>query len=119
MPAYNFQTQFAPAVEAGTKCSTIRPWRKDHRDPKVGATLYLYTGMRTKACRRLRTATCTAALPIEINCAQRYVILDGKRLTDAEVIKLAGIDGFTSAADFFAFFADQYGAVMCGLQITW
>lgn len=33
MPALNFQTQFAPAVERGEKCQTIRAYRKDGRNP--------------------------------------------------------------------------------------
>ncbi len=54
MPAFNFQKQFAPAVEAGDKTQTIRAKRKDGRRPEPGQTAYLYTGMRTKACRKLR-----------------------------------------------------------------
>lgn len=119
MPAYNFQTQFAPAVEAGIKRSTIRPRRKDGRQPKVGDTLYLYTGMRTKACRLLRKETCTAALPVEIRCVRGTVRLDGRLLTEAEVAQLATIDGFASAKAFFAFFRETYGFVLRGLQITW
>jgi hypothetical protein len=53
MPALNFQAQFAPLVESGAKRQTIRAYRKDGRDPEVGDKLFLFTGMRTLACRRL------------------------------------------------------------------
>ena len=53
MPALNFRAEFADAVERGEKCQTIRAYRKDGRNPKPGDTLHLYTGMRTRACRRL------------------------------------------------------------------
>ena len=48
MPALNFQKRFADLVESGEKCQTIRKCSKDGRDPKVGDTLYLYTGQRPK-----------------------------------------------------------------------
>lgn len=120
MPAYNFQSQFAALVESGAKRSTIRPWRKDGRDPKTGDTLYLYTGMRRKECRRLLTAMCLAAAPIEVNSARRYVIADtGKRLTEEQLTTLAKGDGFESVDAFFAFFAGRYGPIVCGLLINW
>ena len=39
MPAYNFQKQFAPLVESGQKCQTIR---KTNKAAKVGDTAYLH-----------------------------------------------------------------------------
>ncbi len=56
MPALNFMKQFAPLVENGEKRQTIRKVRK--HPIKVGDTLYLYTGMRTKACRKLGEVRC-------------------------------------------------------------
>jgi hypothetical protein len=56
MPAYNFQKQFAPAVERGEKLCTIR-----RKAPKVGDKAYLYTGMRTKACRPLGVGVATTS----------------------------------------------------------
>ena len=55
MPALNF-TMFVDKVESGEKRQTIRAYRKDGRDPKPGDPLYLFTGMRTTACRRLVVA---------------------------------------------------------------
>ena len=67
MPALNFKAEFAPLVESGEKRQTIRKLRKDGRDPKVGDALYLYTGMRTKKCRKLGIAPCESVQPIEID----------------------------------------------------
>ena len=52
MPAYNFQKQFAPLVESGQKRQTIRAIGK-RRHARPGESLQLYTGQRTKACRKL------------------------------------------------------------------
>jgi len=64
MPALNFKSRFAPAVELGlanplapgAKRCTIRATRKRPICP--GDRLSLYTGMRTKACRKLGEAEC-------------------------------------------------------------
>ncbi len=62
MPSLNFQARFAPLVESGEKRQTIRAYRKDGRDPKRGDKLYLFTGMRTKACRPLIVERTAASL---------------------------------------------------------
>ena len=64
MAALNFQKRFAEAVETGEKRQTIRRRRADGHDPKAGDPLYLYTGMRTKACRKLATVRCIASIAI-------------------------------------------------------
>lgn len=94
MPAYNFKAQFAPAVEAGSKLGTIRG-----RSAKVGATAYLFTGMRTKACRRLGQGTITACTPITLgftDSGMTRVKLGSKNLNQAAIIALAVADGFES-----------------------
>ena len=54
MPALSFKSKFAPLIRSGKKPFTLRALRKDGRDPKGGDALYFYTGMRTKACRKIR-----------------------------------------------------------------
>lgn len=49
MVAFNFMPQFAPLVASGTKTQTIRQTAR----AKPGDRLQLYTGQRTKACRKL------------------------------------------------------------------
>lgn len=107
MPAYNFQERFADPVEQGIKRQTIRKPRK--RSTKVGDTLYLYTGQRTKHCRKLGQAVCKEVIPIRIGVL--YVVIlyprDNKRrriLSIPEIEQLAKDDGFDSIADMERFF---------------
>lgn len=62
MPAYNFQKQFAPLVESGQKRQTIRAIGK-RRHARPGESLQLYTGQRTKACRKLISPDPVASMP--------------------------------------------------------
>lgn len=53
MPLLNFELRFAGLIESGEKRQTIRAQRK--YPIKAGDKLYLYTGVRTKNCRKLKT----------------------------------------------------------------
>jgi hypothetical protein len=123
MPALNFKKQFAPMVESGEKKQTIRACRKDYRDPKPGQTLYLYTGMRTKQCRKLGEATCKSSDLITIGFA--YIAVSGKLLSCNkllfcnEMIDLALADGFSSVQDFRQFFINNHGLPFTGYLIKW
>ncbi|KAF0093464.1 MAG: hypothetical protein E1N59_2865 [Puniceicoccaceae bacterium 5H] len=127
MPALNFSKQFADLVESGAKGQTIRETRKQPIKP--GDTLYLYTGQRTKSCRKLMDAVCTSVKPITLrwgqklhtapiyNCGEKTnlvyqfrnaeVDVDGQRLTDAAVEQLARADGFTSEVSFLSWFCGE------------
>jgi hypothetical protein len=115
MPNLNFKSQFAPAVESGEKRQSIQPKRKIPIKP--GDTLHLYTGMRTKQCRKLGRATCTKTRPIHIRTGR--VILDGQNLTLFQIMRLAENDGFEKWKDFFGFFRKQYGLPFEGDLIQW
>ncbi len=106
MPALNFQSQFAEAVKSGKKWQTIRKVRE--YPIKVGDTLYLYTGMRTKKCRKLRVTICTAVIPISIDTTEHTVSVYGDRLTHGQALSMALADGFESLTDFCEWFAKQY-----------
>ena len=126
MPAYNFKAQFAPAVEAGQKLCTIRG-----RAAVVGTKAYLYTGMRTKACRKLGQGTITRCEPIIIGrdvAAFPVVVIDDRKLRMAEVWDLAKQDGFEDSEKFVDFFADSQVyktmpggdiQIFAGFMITW
>ena len=118
MPALNFKKRFAPDVESGRKRQTIRKKRKDKRDPRPGQTLYLFTGMRTKSCRRLGEAMCKKSTPISIN-EDCYITLDGKGLGRAAGAMIAINDGFERESDFFDFFKKEHGLPFYGLLIEW
>ena len=52
MIAYSFQKRFIKPIQDGTKVFTLRaPRKREHA--RVGQTLQLYFGMRTKHCRKI------------------------------------------------------------------
>ena len=105
MPAYNFQKQFVPMIEDGSKRNTIRRRRK--HPTQAGQTLRLYMGMRTKGCRLIRDVVCVRIEPVVIYPALGRVVLDGKMLSLDETLRFALRDGFANHMDFFKFF-EQY-----------
>ena len=88
MPAYSFNTRFVPMVVDGTKRQTIRARRKN--PAKVGDTLYLYSGLRTKYCKKLREDKCTATTTIIIT--KFNILLLDRRLTNDECDILRNYD---------------------------
>lgn len=98
MPLINFQAQWADAVEIGARhatgvymsIGTVLPKRTTIRRPgraKVGDTLYLYEGLRTKASRKLGEVMCLATTPVSV-IANPYsgaplLFLNDRLLTDA------------------------------------
>lgn len=118
MPAINFQTRFASTVRTHQKRQTIRRvWK---RPIKPGDTLYLYTGMRTKRCRKLRTAKCTGVYPIKIDIFgikmfDYTFILEGT----ADIERFAHRDGFSSWLEMRDWFKKRYGLPFEGVLITW
>jgi hypothetical protein len=118
MPALNFAARFAGAVERGEKRQTIRSGSRI----KAGDTLYLYTGMRTKACRKIGDETCRAVRPITVKMTARGIMtvrLDGRRLAHDEMCLLAREDGFSTLMQFVAWFRDLYGLPFRGQVIYW
>ena len=116
MPAYNFEARFAPDVESGRKKQTIR--RKRKRPTRVGDVLYLYTGMRTKQCRKLREATCIGVTDIIIQ-PDWSITLNERELMLIEANALARADGFPGLAEFCRFFEGRYGLPFEGELIEW
>ena len=121
MPAISFQERFANAVEAHVKSQTIRRvWK---RPIKVGDTLYLYTGMRTKHCRKLRTVVCLDCRPITISEHSISIVTDGDTLgvwpEGGPLEWLAHQDGFDSWEEMRDWFNARYGLPFEGVLITW
>jgi hypothetical protein len=117
MPAFNFQKQFALAVESGQKRQTIRAKRKDGRNPHVGDTLYLFTRMRTKSCRKLGEAICKVVQQITIT--ERGIWIDGNRLYASEIAIFASKDGFKGVSSFIDFFRKTHDLPFEGLLYKW
>lgn len=128
MPAWNFKARFADLVASGAKPHTIRAPRKDGRVSKVGEPAHLYTGMRTRECRKLHTGTVLAVTRIQIDAMFGRVILDGgsinyggdrRSLSEAEIARLVKLDGFASDLDFFNWFEETHGDEFHGDLIEW
>lgn len=113
MPAFNFQPRFADMVESGQKRQTIRKTLRG----KVGDTVYLYTGQRTKQCRKLGEGRIVSIQSISI---QRDVVFLGDRLLSAQDNNfLASADGFADSAEMFDWFETVHGLPFDGFLYKW
>lgn len=121
MPALNFMERFAPLVESGAKRQTIRKVRK--QPIAVGDRLYLYTGMRTKDCRKLGEGLCIGVAPVkmEINDLNNtpLIWIGDCPLNIPKSHALAHADGFETAAELFLMFYKLYGLPFEGMLIQW
>ena len=115
MPALNFSPQFADAVESGEKTQTIRRHRK--KPIVAGDTLYLYTGQRTKNCRKLGEVVCRSVQDIAIG--EVVISVDGLPLDYDRRSLLIERDGFDLDMSFRAWFRDHYGLPFHGQLIVW
>ena len=117
MVAFNFKSRFACAVARGTKRQTIRAYRKDGRDPAPGCRLQLYSGMRTKHCRKLGDAVLASRERIVI--ADDGIKVGGRVLDARERHELAVADGFADWPGMRDFFAETHGLPFEGYLYRW
>lgn len=145
MVAYSFQKQFAEPILSGQKLQTIRAPRKRHARP--GEMLQLYTGMRTRTCKKIAEKKCVAVIPVLLNFYQSGWVLVGESYPfDSPPSKLinyqtlpdvpqgkykfadkedfAWRDGFESFEDMSAFWAKHHDHIaetnyFIGLVIGW
>ena len=120
MVAYSFKGQFAPYILNGLTAQTIRAERKRHAMP--GETMQLYTGMRTKHCRLIGTATCFSIQQITIDLLANGITIDGYTLRGwKDLDALAMRDGFDGWLSMRAFWHDNHPAmsVFSGVLIRW
>lgn len=119
MPAYNFQKQFAPAVESGQKRQTIRALGK-RRHARSGEHVQLYTGMRTRACRKLLTPdpVCTGNHELVLEGEEKLqAYVDGFYVFDMD--GFARADGFKDAQEMRDWFKHTHGLPFKGVLIQW
>ena len=143
MPALNFKVAWADAVALGARLANCEiapvamvdliPKRTTIRRlgrAKLGDTLYLYTGQRTKECRKLGEALCLFVTPVRIarerltrgaymhlGTAQTdKALLSGPRLERFARLDTAGQWG---AVEFIRFFEDTYSLPFDGELIGW
>lgn len=143
MPLLSFQKQFVPAVRAmldkdyaqrlkiKPKTTTIRAARK--RPFRKGDTLYLFSGMRTKYCIKLGTATCKKVeeftitdispetvdltmdgITIKVNT---IISINGIKLTGDQEQIIANKDGFASTGKMIEWFRNAHGFPFDGQRI--
>lgn len=133
MSAFNFKSQFAAKIENGEKTQTIRKDRKDDRAPAVvGALIHLYTGQRTKKCRKLAHGLCTGIYNVEMDhglAGVPSIWIDGRLLphtnpetNNTSVLnddQFAKADGFQNFMEMWIWFKDQHGFPFHGKLTTW
>lgn len=117
-----FKPQFAPMVEAGTKCQTVRPTPK--RMPKFGDKISLrtWTGKPYRSKQRvLRESTVWSVEPIIIERGPIWpnVWVDGLRLNAAETVAFAEADGFDGPNEFAEWFESNHSLPFVGIVIYW
>lgn len=121
MVAYNFQRELAPKVESLQKRQTVRAHgRRRHARP--GDALQLYTGQRTRSCRKLLDATCTAVADVIIDRDENAlprIHIAGQKLDALEAYAFAKADGFTSAEAMIQWFEQQHGLPFDGVCVQW
>ncbi len=97
MVAYSFKTSFAAEILAGRKRQTIRAPRGGRgRHARAGDGLQLYTGMRTRTCRKLGDAACSSVHEVRLDFqAGRVTLDDAIEITHpGDLEAFAAIDGF-------------------------
>lgn len=108
MPALSFKSSFAEKILSEAKTTTIRVARKVPIEK--GDTLYLFSGMRTKNCKRIATAVCMMVEPVTIDLLLWEIYLGvGQLVLPHQLTKFAQDDGFENAPSLFQWFTDQYG----------
>lgn len=114
MPAFNFQPRFAGLVASGRKTQTIRKTRR----AKVGDTVYLYTGQRTKQCRKLGEGAVISVTAIRIT-SRTLITLDEQPINFTRALYMAYSDGFKSTDEMIDWFEKQHGLPFDGWLYRW
>ncbi len=107
-------TVFIDKILSGEKRQTIRRASPKWGNVKAGDKLTLYTGLRTKACRKLGEAvvesiTPIVLLPAEEDCETRTALWS-IRPCAYDLKSMIFADGFESVDDFWKFFVEHYGS---------
>ena len=111
MPAINFDKRFVDAVQAGEKRQTIRK----KRNVVPGDTLQLYTGQRTKECKKIGEGECVSVELVSIG--DYSVEVAGRPIFDLD--NFAKADGLRDWPDIHMFFHALYGLPFKGILIKW
>lgn len=102
MVAFNFQPEFVADIESGRKTQTIR----QNARARAGDYLQLYTGQRTKACRKISEAVCLDSTYIGMTA--RGITLGDKSIFPSDIDDFARADGFADYAAMWKWFSERY-----------
>jgi hypothetical protein len=140
MPLIGFKEQFVSKILDGTKKHTIRSPRKN--PIKVGETLILATGVRTKKYKEIKRVQCVSVHDIKIIALDLVnymtheeiytnthdslyhikVVIDNVELEQTETVNLAKNDGFEDVQMFSEWFEKHHNVtekVFVGNLICW
>ena len=118
MALIGIQKQFTPKVESGEKRQTIRAPRKYPIKPRE--ILHIYTGLRTKACRKLLTTICKSVDDINIYETGIEFNNDGIKLVYKYCLdNFAIADGFNDYEDMLNWFKKTHELPFKGQLIKW
>lgn len=104
MPALSFQQKFIDKVIDGSKPGTVRQVRLKGAI-KPYQYLSIYTGMRTKQCKKHGEKYCLNVYPIRIT--KNHIWINDLLLPPDLTLWFAIKDGFLSSEEFFNFFEVQ------------
>lgn len=77
MPQINFKKEFVPKILAGEKPFTLRALRKDGHDAQMGQKLYMFTGLRSKQCKKFAEKPCMFAVTIKLGWHSIFIPIMG------------------------------------------
>lgn len=120
MAALGFKGRFVDLILDDKKKQTIRNFRKYPIKP--GETLYLYYGMRTKQCKKLKEVTCRNVHEIVITKRGITLYLNGDRKLKSTVDNLnqfAIADGFVSWEEMKLWWTMTHELPFTGQLIQW
>lgn len=117
-----FKKQFVPKILDGTKIHTLRRPRKYMA--KIDEPIYMYMDLRTNHAEQIPGEYIVKSIQ-RVHIHIRWdmngswiknkwtifsymVVIDGRILSDAEVIQFAMADGFPNVHSLFQFIADSY-----------
>jgi len=90
----------APKVLSGEKPFTLRLLRKDGRDPKAGQTLYMFTSLRQKTCKKFAEKPCRFAVNVKLSWRSIKIPGMGTVETFTQLKTFSQLDGFDSHGSF-------------------
>ena len=106
----NYKKELEKALVNGTKLHTIR-----QKPIAVGTMINHIVYPYHKERRCVLSNFCTSTQMITIDPSLKMVEIDGKRLSDINIERVAKNDGFDSVDDFWSFFNELYQ----GMIIHW